>query len=262
MTDVSTREDSVQAPDAQLPREETRETEEAMEKSVDELGADETGLSTENELMETAGDSDFDDTFDDFGAFETQLPVCTFENDWEADLDVGLDTIFGAPTALKEIDASCLIHDRIASLWGKLIEMPVLQRPDWAHSNIRRLFLINMGLPVNLDELIPASHKTSRQRPGVVRLSTVQPTPLENEPVLDLVQARRLCAVTPEALANRSLEALKQHMAILEETLTTAESLAQFWIDKKDSAVNEKQLYEAVVDDLVHHSKRQRSIDR
>ncbi|EOO01925.1 hypothetical protein UCRPA7_2556 [Phaeoacremonium minimum UCRPA7] len=46
---------------------------------------------------------------------------------------------------------------RSASLWSQLVAPPPLQPPDWIRSRIRRLFLVSLGVPVDLDEILPAS---------------------------------------------------------------------------------------------------------
>jgi hypothetical protein len=47
--------------------------------------------------------------------------------------------------------------DRSASLWSQLVAPPPLAPPDWIRSRTRRLFLVSLGVPVDLDEILPAS---------------------------------------------------------------------------------------------------------
>lgn len=66
-----------------------------------------------------------------------------------------------------EIDTSILpdakpetpifLTQRSASLWSQLVAAPPLQPPNWIRSRIRRLFLVSLGVPVDLDEILPAS---------------------------------------------------------------------------------------------------------
>ncbi|KAH6650671.1 hypothetical protein F5144DRAFT_524045 [Chaetomium tenue] len=51
---------------------------------------------------------------------------------------------------------------RSASLWSQLVAPPPLQPPDWIRSRIRRLFLVSLGVPVDLDEILPASSKQKK----------------------------------------------------------------------------------------------------
>lgn len=66
---------------------------------------------------------------------------------------------------------------RSASLWAQLVAPPPLQPPDWIRSRIRRLFLVSLGVPVDLDEILPASKQKklvlpSLNRAGSPRTST------------------------------------------------------------------------------------------
>ncbi|KAL2124651.1 hypothetical protein VTJ04DRAFT_1016 [Mycothermus thermophilus] len=51
---------------------------------------------------------------------------------------------------------------RSASLWSQLVAPPPLQPPDWIRSRIRRLFLVSLGVPVDLDEILPADTKQKK----------------------------------------------------------------------------------------------------
>ncbi|MCJ1402075.1 hypothetical protein MMC11_005294 [Xylographa trunciseda] len=60
------------------------------------------------------------------------------------------------PRAQKE-SSSVFPTDRSLSLWTQLIAPPPLQPSNWTRSRIRRLFLVSLGVPVDLDEILPAS---------------------------------------------------------------------------------------------------------
>ena len=53
--------------------------------------------------------------------------------------------------------SSVFLTDRSLSLWTQLVAPPPLQPPDWTRSRIRRLFLVSLGVPIDLDEILPAS---------------------------------------------------------------------------------------------------------
>ncbi|KAK4105571.1 hypothetical protein N658DRAFT_417709 [Parathielavia hyrcaniae] len=61
---------------------------------------------------------------------------------------------------------------RSASLWSQLVAPPPLQPPDWIRSRIRRLFLVSLGVPVDLDEILPASSKQKKLVLPSVRRTT------------------------------------------------------------------------------------------
>ncbi|KAK3495855.1 hypothetical protein B0T13DRAFT_512754 [Neurospora crassa] len=58
-------------------------------------------------------------------------------------------------------------HPRSASLWSQLVAPPPLQPPDWIRSRIRRLFLVSLGVPVDLDEILPASKQKKLVLPSL-----------------------------------------------------------------------------------------------
>jgi Domain of unknown function (DUF5102) len=49
------------------------------------------------------------------------------------------------------------LSDRSLSLYSQLVAPPPLSPPNWLRSRIRRLFLVSLGVPVDLDEILPAS---------------------------------------------------------------------------------------------------------
>lgn len=217
----------------------------------------------DNEMEKKVKEEEEFDEFDDFGEFEHDIPICTFMGDWQDDFQDAVNSVFGLPETPKTIEESSLDPDRILSLWQKLIEMPVLQRPDWLRSSIRHIFLVTMGLPVDLDELLPTpSTQGSFNSSRTIELSSVTLPKSEDEPYLDYSAARRLCSINKDALTHRSHESLQQHIELLESTLQQAVEVARYWTDKRDSALSDKLLYETVVDDLVQHSKRLRNSGR
>ncbi|KAK3906786.1 hypothetical protein C8A05DRAFT_11479 [Staphylotrichum tortipilum] len=61
---------------------------------------------------------------------------------------------------------------RSASLWSQLVAPPPLQPPDWIRSRIRRLFLVSLGVPVDLDEILPASKQKKLVLPSLRRTTS------------------------------------------------------------------------------------------
>ncbi|KIV96792.1 hypothetical protein PV10_00609 [Exophiala mesophila] len=57
--------------------------------------------------------------------------------------------------------------DRSRSLWKQLITPPPLQPPNWTQSRIRRLFLVSLGVPVDLDEILPPSKQKKLVLPDI-----------------------------------------------------------------------------------------------
>ena len=64
-------------------------------------------------------------------------------------------------------DHPVFLSQRSASLWSQLVAPPPLQPPDWIRSRIRRLFLVSLGVPVDLDEILPASKQKKLVLPSL-----------------------------------------------------------------------------------------------
>ncbi|KAK5663635.1 hypothetical protein OQA88_4066 [Cercophora sp. LCS_1] len=79
-----------------------------------------------------------------------------------------------APPLLPSIakDNPIFLTPRSASLWSQLVAPPPLQPPDWIRSRIRRLFLVSLGVPVDLDEILPASKQKKLVLPSLHRVSS------------------------------------------------------------------------------------------
>lgn len=198
-----------------------------------------------------------------------------------------------APQTLPK-DASVFINPRSASLWSQLVAPPPLAPPDWIRSRTRRLFLVSLGVPVDLDEILPASKQkklilpslnlTSSSSPrassdarGVARLkqgdgnasstsvdSQGKPSASKTrrgqpaEPDLDLVAARYLCNTTDEALDGMTDEELKAHVAKLEAMQGTAKDVLDYWKKRTDEKLGDREAFEGVIENLVKHARKVR----
>lgn len=65
------------------------------------------------------------------------------------------------------IDSPIFPSERSRSLWKQLITPPPLQPPNWTQSRIRRLFLVSLGVPVDLDEILPPSKQKKLVLPDI-----------------------------------------------------------------------------------------------
>jgi len=59
------------------------------------------------------------------------------------------------------------LSDRSLSLYQQLVAPPPLAPPNWLRSRIRRLFLVSLGVPVDLDEILPASKQKKLILPSI-----------------------------------------------------------------------------------------------
>ncbi|KAI9749929.1 MAG: 14-3-3 protein [Chaenotheca gracillima] len=190
-------------------------------------------------------------------------------------------------------EESIFLSDRSLSLWSQLVATPPLQPPNWVRSRIRRLFLVSLGVPVDLDEILPASkqkklvlpsiHLTAehgksprpssdsrsgggaaKNRPGNNSSTSVNsqgarkrrgPPPV---PELDLSRAAMLCATTDAALANLTEEELSIHLETLEEMTRRSSEALEYWLKRKDGAIGDKEAFEGVIENLVKHARKVR----
>ena len=191
--------------------------------------------------------------------------------------------------AMQELNAPFLT-DRSESLWSQLVAPPPLQPPNWVRSRIRRLFLVSLGVPVDLDEILPASKQkklvlpsidveehaarsrdagTSRddsparqkQKAGVSASANSSRAERKRKgpappPDFDSNVARLLCSKTTEALSNLTDEELRHHVQALQDFKNRASQALEYWLLQRDSAQGDKEAFEEVIENLVKHAKK------
>ena len=188
---------------------------------------------------------------------------------------------------------SIFLTDRSLSLWSQLVAPPPLQPPNWVRSRIRRLFLVSLGVPVDLDEILPASKQkklilpsihlrsdspssSNGQRTGSrVRLKqdNASSTSVDKSgtatkskrrkgpspaPALDLQATKMLCTTTEAALSNMTDDELRAHMKKVEDLTAKASEVLEYWLKRRDSALGDKEAFEGVIENLVKHARRVR----
>ncbi|KAH6897094.1 hypothetical protein B0T10DRAFT_475940 [Thelonectria olida] len=187
---------------------------------------------------------------------------------------------------------SAIFHTpRSASLWSQLVAPPPLAPPDWIRSRIRRLFLVSLGVPVDLDEILPASKQKKLVLPSLNLTTGSSPTSSDSrsvsrlrqgegnasstsvdtqgkpskkrkgpppQPELDLVAARHLCMTTDEALKGMTDEELKAHIAKLEAMESVAKEALEYWKKRTDEKIGDREAFEGVIENLVKHARKTR----
>ncbi|EFY92783.1 hypothetical protein J3458_004677 [Metarhizium acridum] len=199
---------------------------------------------------------------------------------------------FPPPQTLPQ-ESSIFLTPRSASLWSQLVAPPPLAPPDWIRSRTRRLFLVSLGVPVDLDEILPASKQkklvlpslniraTSPRRSSDSRSASrlqqsegnASSTSVDTEgkprgskkrkgpppqPELDLVAARYLCMTTDEALDGMTNEELKAHVSKLEAMQGTANEILEYWKKRTDEKIGDREAFEGVIENLVKHARKVR----
>ncbi|KAF2219488.1 hypothetical protein BDZ85DRAFT_42913 [Elsinoe ampelina] len=197
--------------------------------------------------------------------------------------DLTIPTEFNAPEPL--------LTDRSSALWSQLVAPPPLQPPNWIKSRIRRLFLVSLGVPVDLDEILPASKQkklilpsihlngetprgsnqlartmqnnasstsivTTDSKTGEPKRERRKKGPPERSgppppPTFDTNAASLISKTTVAALTNLSDVELKGHVGKLENIITEANQVLEYWLHRKDSALGDKEAFEGVIENLV-----------
>ncbi|KAF2742886.1 hypothetical protein M011DRAFT_411791, partial [Sporormia fimetaria CBS 119925] len=199
-----------------------------------------------------------------------------------------VDTRYTGPEGTQSI-----FSERSTSLWTQLVAPPPLQPPDWVRSRIRRLFLVSLGVPVDLDEILPASKQKKLVLPSIHIASERSPRPSADDrngalgrvkkenistasvdssaskaerrrkgppppPQLDISSTFILCSTTEAALQNFSDEELQAHIKRLEELQERAKEVFEYWQKRLESALGDKEAFESVIENLVAHAKKMR----
>ncbi|PNY28655.1 Uncharacterized protein TCAP_01423 [Tolypocladium capitatum] len=185
------------------------------------------------------------------------------------------------------------LSPRSASLWSQLVAPPPLAPPDWIRSRTRRLFLVSLGVPVDLDEILPASKQKKLVLPSLNIRATSPRTSSDSRsasrlrqsegngsstsvdtqgkpsgskrrkkppprPELDLVAARHLCMTTDEALDGMTNEELKEHATKLESMQGAAKDVLEYWQKRTDEKIGDREAFEGVIENLVKHARKVR----
>ncbi|THW70068.1 hypothetical protein D6D19_08049 [Aureobasidium pullulans] len=166
-----------------------------------------------------------------------------------------------------------ILTDRSASLWSQLVAPPPLQPPNWIRSRIRRLFLVSLGVPVDLDEILPASKQKklvlpnihlpeqkkedekAKQNGGSTTGGRKGPAP---PPEFNANEAVMLAKTTDTAIEAYSDDELKAHVQRLEDLIKDASTVLEYWVKRKESAVGDKEAFEGVIENLVGFVKSRR----
>ncbi|KAJ4292510.1 hypothetical protein N0V90_009172 [Kalmusia sp. IMI 367209] len=257
------------------------------------------------------GDEDNETTFDNppeqpsVPAPSLGLPVLDFEDltTLEGIVNATQPYIDEIYPSLKEIPSisttnqaalrSIFLSERSESLWAQLVAPPPLQPPDWVRSRIRRLFLVSLGVPVDLDEILPASKQKKLVLPSIhipgeksprpsadsrsgalgrVKKENASSTSVDSSaskserkrkgppppPQLDISSTTMLCSTTDAALSNFTDEELRVHVKRLEELKERANEVFEYWQKRMESALGDKDAFEQVIESLVAHAKKLR----
>ncbi|KAF3924226.1 hypothetical protein ABW21_db0203030 [Orbilia brochopaga] len=252
------------------------------------------------------GDDDFDDFgetvddgdgFDDFGDFDEAEPVPPSEaysmpvvepqqnlgpplldftkmstDKMKAEIDQIVASLY--PPAGTLADLPPLPPQ---SLWTQLCTPPPLQPPNWKLSRIRRIFLVSLGVPVDLDEILPADTKQKKLvLPSSSSLRKSSDTGRSSDDrsnrsssrrrnqkdanikLVDVPSARILCSTSDVKLRAFTVGELEDHVKRLEEVTREASETLTYWLGRRETALGDKEAFERVIENLVEFAKKKR----
>uniref|UniRef100_A0A060T7T0 ARAD1D01980p n=1 Tax=Blastobotrys adeninivorans TaxID=409370 RepID=A0A060T7T0_BLAAD len=185
-----------------------------------------------------------------------------------------------------ELDSSApnsYFSERSASLWSQLAVLSPDVRPiDWKRSAIRRLLLVSLGVPLDLDEILPRANTKRLVLPSLSKDTDKGKVPerdqsseekstntgtkekeaeseaLSKETEAFLSEWGRLAKVSQEALEGMNEEELNDHIDRLKTSIEGAEKLNAQWEAKKEGAIKDKEAFEGVIESLVEYAQRLR----
>ncbi|KAK9446983.1 uncharacterized protein V1518DRAFT_422623 [Limtongia smithiae] len=166
-----------------------------------------------------------------------------------------------------------------AQLWSKITAQTEDEGAlvEWRTSKVRRTYLVALGMPVDLDEVLPSARAqerlviTSRTKKvgATPSASTAQPsdTPALSTPLLapppppefDYDHARQLARVSDAALQLMTESELKAHLRALEDAKIAASIALAHWMDARSAAAQNKEYYESVIDSSIEYAQRVRT---
>ncbi len=67
-----------------------------------------------------------------------------------------------------------------------------------------------------------------------------------------------LCSMTDTALTGFNDEELRAHIKQLEQSTARAGEVLEYWLQRKDEALGDKEAFEGVIENLVKHARKVR----
>jgi hypothetical protein len=249
------------------------------------------------------GEDDFGD-FDEFEEYEQHTeghvapPVsgCLSEADFgnSAQLQASVLSILQQITYSENDQPSpevppmtSYFSERSASLWNQLAVIPPHVNPiDWKRCSIRRLLLLSLGIPLDLDEILPKKNTkrlvlpatrtvTNSNNQSTKSLTDNKPSSLskvdgrdektekekealEQETDTNLSDWHQLANVSVAALEGMAEKDLEHHISKLNATLIDAQKLYDKWQELKEASLHDKETFEGVIESLLEYAQRLR----
>jgi len=170
---------------------------------------------------------------------------------------------------------------------------PPTKPPNWTRSRIRQQHLISLGIPVNLDELLPhangkplpplqistrpmsappsarnnsqqnkVSTSTNNSRAGTPILSarsgpsTISQLGLGPKPELDNAKINKLLELDPETLPLLPLATLERHLDDLRTQTVTTSTLLTHLLQTREALQQDSETYNGLIAELVNEAQK------
>lgn len=252
-------------------------------------------------------DDDFDDDdFDDFNEFQGSTDFETTEYEtvtmpvaydttgvfpeslfhdldaYRAKLDEVLAPVFDNLAVVDSVisrEASSLLDDRSHQVSEEIARLPRLKPPNWKRLNIRHNLLINLGIPINLDETTDTSAGglfMVKNRPPVHKVDW-KGLPVPSFEALNLDQAAAdeilarsaatLSRIDVDNLTNSTAQFLESQpesvidakLELFKNNYTELLTLASVWQHQLEEQTKNTEIYGEVVQSMIGYShKKQR----
>lgn len=249
---------------------------------------------TEEESTEPTGEPEEEDggSDDDFGSFDeasfdeyqepetAEFDLAVFQNPqlFDERLDQLMERVL--PQQEKPRDTlATLLSEGASSHLTTLLKTPRLHPPNWTRLKIRRSLLINLGVPINLDELVeflakstPATHARRRSisekdidwsQFDIPELADLhisgdrkQELMSKTAEILSRIDADNLNNTSELFLQTLSEEALTAKLQLMRDNYSRLVELSSVWRDETADLRKNQEIYEAVVQSMVGYSQK------
>ncbi|KAF9055018.1 hypothetical protein BDZ89DRAFT_938070 [Hymenopellis radicata] len=181
-----------------------------------------------------------------------------------------------------------LVTPESRDLYSVLVQSPPPTKPpNWIRSRIRRQHLIALGIPVNLDEVLPqangrplpalhittrpmsappgarnASHagnataSASNSRAGSPRGNNASQSHFGPKPDLDDVKIQQLLALGSESLTIQPLATLERHLAELRAHTAKTQTRLTHLLQSRDALQQDAETYNGLIAELVGEAQK------
>lgn len=196
-----------------------------------------------------------------------------------------LDKIFHIPEHQEQTANEEILRDGAAEQFAVLSKIPHLLPPNWLRLNIRHKLLLNLGIPINLDEMEKggvaqmshlAPHQHQRKKsisehdidwsgfnvPEIESLNLDEEKKknlmAQTKSLLDAVEEFNLQNTSQLFLETSSDEALDEKLSKMKENHRQLLELSAIWQGQIRELKNSQEMYELVVQNMVGYSQRLR----